>query len=538
MSPRVFRVAIGSLIASAALSAWSAWPAAAAADPPAPLSLLAAVRLTLEHDPNVAIEAARVDTARGLLLVESGVFDPVVSSGLTPADKTAPKTFTTSQETRTLQSTLGVSKQFRNGLSIEPGFEIDRSQSITGAAPGAQASNLGTFTFKIRQPLLRGRGRAAVQAAELAAGREVVASGFDLRHTVSQRVLAVGSQYWQVRAAEANLRVLRLSEQSSSELLENTRKLIAADQVPAADLVQLEASLAAAESARIGGERDLFAQRSALGREIGLDAAEIAALPLPADPFPAIRPEEVPPAAAAGRPYIDLGLRHRADLEAARQRLAETDLEWPAAENALKPQLDLVLSPGYSGLTGGAGAASFFSPLYRNVPGASAVASLVFSWPTFNQAARGNLLQLDAARRQNALAVERVAKQIGADVPAALDAVRRDAFQLGRAAEAVRLYERAVANEEKKLKGGSSTLLDLINQKDRLTAAGQAEVASELALALAILNLRFQTGTLVGAGSGGPGARVDAGAPPDTGEMEGDRLTTLPAAPPAVEVKP
>jgi outer membrane protein len=526
---------IGSLIALIALAtgaaAISAISAAADAAPPAALSLLTAVRLTLEHDPNVAIEAARVDTARGLLQVASGVFDPVVSSGLNPAEQTEPKTFTTSQETRTLQSTLGVSKQFRNGLSIEPQFEIDRAQDITGVAPGSEASNLGTFTFVIRQPLLRGRGRAAVQAAELAAGREVVASGFDLRHTVAQRVLVVASQYWQVRAAEDNLEVLRASERSSGELLANTRKLIAADQVPAADLVQLEASLAAAESARIGGERDLFTQRSALGREIGLDAAEIASLPLPADPFPGIRPEEVPPVAAAGHSYIDLGLRHRADLEAARQRLAETDLERPAAENALKPKLDLVLSPGYSGLTGGANTASFFSPLYRNVPGASAVASLAFSWATFNQAARGNLLQIDAARRQNALSVELVAKGIGADVPAALDAVRRDAFQLARAAEAVRLYERAVANEEKKLKGGSSTLLDLINQKDRLTAAGQAEVASELALALAILNLRFLTGTLLGERPGGPaGATAATAPPPESGEIEGARLTTLPPA--------
>ena len=530
MSPGVLGIAIGSLIALAGF-AGAEEPA-----PSSPLSLLAAVRLTLEHDPNVAIEAARVDTARGSLQVASGAFDPVISSVLTPADKTAPKSFTTGQESRTLQSTLGVTKLFRNGLSIEPGLEIDRSQDITGAAPGAQASNLSTVTFKIRQPLLRGRGRAVVQGAELAAGREVVATGFDLRHTVAQRVLTVASQYWQVRAAEANLEVLRASEQSSGELLANTRKLIAADQVPAADLVQLEASLAAAESARIGGERDLFTQRSSLGREIGLDAAEIAALPLPADPFPAVRPEEVPTAAGgAARPYIDLGLRHRADLEAARQRVVETDLERPAALNALKPQVDLVLSPGYSGLTGGANTVSFFSPLYSNIPGASAVASLVLSLPVFNQTARGNLLQLDAARRQNALNVELVAKGIGADVPAALDAVRRDALQLARAAEAVRLYERAVANEEKKLKGGSSTLLDLINQKDRLTAAGQAEVASELALALAVLNLRFQTGTLLGERPGGPGGPAGSAAAPDGGEIEGSRLTTLPQALP-VEV--
>ncbi len=58
----------------------------------------------------------------------------------------------------------------------------------------------------------------------------------------------------------------------------------------------------------------------------------------------------------------------------------------------------------------------------------------------------------------------------------------------------------------------------------RLTAAGQAEVASELALALAILNLRFQTGTLLGERPGAPGA------PADTGEIEAGRLTTLPTA--------
>ena len=131
--------------------------------------------------------------------------------------------------------------------------------------------NLGTLTFQIRQPLLRGRGRDAVQAAEHSAEREVAASGLDLRHTISQRLMVVVSQYWQVRAAESNLDVLRANEASARELLANTRKLIAADQVPAADVVQLEASLAAAESSRIGGERDLFAQRQSLGREIGLD---------------------------------------------------------------------------------------------------------------------------------------------------------------------------------------------------------------------------------------------------------------------------
>ena len=40
-----------------------------------------AVRLTLANDPNVAIDAARVDSARGALQIASGRFDPVVVLG-------------------------------------------------------------------------------------------------------------------------------------------------------------------------------------------------------------------------------------------------------------------------------------------------------------------------------------------------------------------------------------------------------------------------------------------------------------------------
>jgi len=486
--------------------------AAAEERPPSGLALMDAVRMTLERDPNVGIEVAQVDAARGALQFASGQFDPVVASALSQVSSKVPRSLSSSQETRTLQGTFGVTQQFRTGLILEPQFQLDRSQDLTA---GSGPLNAGTLTFQLRQPLLRGRGRAAVQAAELSAEREVAASRLDLRQAVAQRVVVVSSQYWQVRAAEHNLAVLRASESSSRELLENTRKLIAADQVPAADLVQLEASLASAESARIGGERDLFTQRQSLGREIGLDPGEIAALPLPSDPFPDVRPSSVPPLAES-RAFIDLALRRRADLEAARQRQAEADLRRRAAENALRPQLDLILAPGYSGLSDGAGAGSFFSPLFRNVPGASTALSLALSWPTLNRRALGSLLQVDAARRQSALAVDLLAKEIGADVPAALDSVGRDALRLEKAREAVRLFERTFANEEKKLRAGTSTLLDLITQRDRLTAARQTEVAAELNLALSLLDLRFRTGTLLG--NRGP-----------LGEVELARLTTLPS---------
>ncbi len=501
------------LAVSLLMASGSGAGATAQEPPPGPgLSLLETVHMTLERDPNLALEQTQLESARGSLEIASGQFDPVVTSGLIDTTSREPISLAARKETRTLLGTLGLTQQLRTGLSIEPQISLLRSEDVTTGSP---VGNESTVSFRIRQPLLRGRGRAATAAGELSAEREVAATGLDLRHTIARRILVVVSQYWTAAAAARNLEVLRASEESSRSLLENTRKLIAADQVPAAEQVQLEANLAAKESSRIGGERLLFDARQDLGREIGLDGGEIRVLPFPADPFPAVAPEAVPSPDGSG-PLIEEAIRQRADLRAARERQSATDVLRRAAENALLPQLDLIFTPSYSGLVSGADAGSFFSPLFRNVPGSSATLAFSLLWPTLNRRARGELAQLDAARRADALLVEQITKAIGADVPSSLDAVGRGARQLAKAHESVGLFERAVVNEEKKLRAGSSTLLDLISQRDRLTAARQSEVSAELALALALLQLRFDTGTLIG----------EEG---EEGTVQISRLTTLPA---------
>jgi outer membrane protein len=449
--------------------------------------------MTLERDPNLGIVQAQLESSRGALLVATGRFDPILTDQLLETDTKVPLGSGQSADRRTVENDLGVTKLFRSGLSIGPTVSLVRSaDSSVGPATG----NAGVLTFALRQPLLRGRGRAATAAVELAAGREVAASALDLLQATAQRIQVVVAQYWSLAAAQANLDILGASEASSRTLLATTRRLIEADITPAAEIVQLEANLAAKEASRIGGELALFQARQELGRQIGLDAPEIGVLPPAADPFPTLGPGALPPATDASR-LIATALAHRADLQAARTRLESADIQVRAADNALKPQLDLVFAPSYNGFAAGAGVPSFFYPLYRNVPGASFSLGLDLAWPTANRIARGGLEQVLAVRRQDALAVDLLVKTIGANVPSALQAVLRDAAQLERATLAVRLFERAVDNEEKKLRAGTSTLIDVITQRDRLTAARQGEVQSRLALAQALLDLRFETGTLV-----------------------------------------
>lgn len=448
--------------------------------------------MTLQQDPNLAVQEARLRGSRGALLSARGAFDPVLGSSVTELETESPLSETASSRESLLSNTLGLSKRFRSGLSIQPEMELVRTQED---GPG-EPLNVGTFAFTIRQPLLRGRGREATMAPELSAEREVTASGLDLRQTTAERVLAVASQYWVTRAAVLNLEILRETEDRARELLETSRKLIEGDVLPAAELVQVQADLAARESARIGGERTLFTARMDLGREIGLERDQIAALPLPTDPFPVVAPESLPDAGDQER-LVAVALARRSDRAAAIERRQGVEILYRASDNALKPQVDLVFTPSYSGLVQGTDAQQFFSPLFRNVPGVSSSLSLSVSWPTRNSLARGNQAQIRAALEESAFFQELVERRIGAEVPAAADAVARFAQQLQRATEAVRLFERTVQNEERKLRAGTSTLIDLITQRDRLTSARQSEVLAHLDLALALVQLRFETGTLV-----------------------------------------
>lgn len=457
------------------------------------LDLLEVVEMTFARDPNIFLVESQLTQARGALLSASSVFDPLVVAEVTASEAKSPLSESSRSETTTVLSSVGLTQELRSGLSLEPDFELRRTDDGTGAI------NMATVSFTLRQPLLRGRGREVVAAGEMAAERQVEASRLDLEHQIAERLLAVVTQYWTVKAAWLNLEVLRTTEARSRELLETTRRLIEADVTPAAEMVQLEADLTSREVSRIAGEQSLFRATQSLGREIGLDPQEIRELALPIEDFPFLKPGAISPEADTDE-LIERALERRADLLAARQRLDATRILLGAADNALKPQLDLVLTPSYSGLTEGEDVGEYFSPVFQNIPGLSTSLGLRLTWPTLNRRAEGDKIQAQASALQSERAVDLVAISIGAEVPTALDAVRQGAEQLDKITQAVGFFEKAVDNEIKKLRAGTSTLIDVLSQRDRLTAVRQQRVSVQLALALALLELRFQTGTLVESG--------------------------------------
>lgn len=473
------------------------------------LSLLEVVTLMLEHDPNVALAESSRAAARGSLLVASGRFDPRMTTDLATSDDRLPVAGGGLDEAESVDATWGVDSELRTGMILSPRVSIRRDELL-----GPGAVDRATVSFTVRQPLLRDRGRRAVAADERAAERELSAAELDLEHTVAERIRAVVDSYWRFKAAAENLTILETSEDRSRELLETTRRLIEADRVPAAEILQLQADVAAKESGRIRAEQELFAARQELGREIGLPYRQTRNLPLPEDGFPDLAPAAAPDVEQAPE-FLALAHERRSDVSAARQRLEASAFRTRAADNALLPRLDLLVTPGYSGLSEEGGAGGFVSSLLDDVPGLSTSVSVALSWPTLNRQARGGFLRARAVEEQSEYLLALLRNDLEASVPTALDSLARSSLELERAIESVRLFERAVTNEEKKLRAGTSTLIDVISQQDRLTLSRQSVVAAQLGVALALLDLRFETGTLL------------AGGEPDYA-VDGQALTTVP----------
>ena len=473
------------------------------------LSLLQAIQQTLERDPAIKIAQSRIDGAVGSAMLASSAFEPALTSSLELVDSQTPTSETTHTDQRTITETVAWTRLLRTGQTLTPSVTLEQEEGTPGASTG-------TVAFTFRQPLLRGREASANTVDERAAYQELDAGRLDLVFQISRKVAEVTNAYWAARAAMLDLQILQETEQRSRELLDTTRRLVDADITPAADLIQLEADLIFRESNRIASEQTLYARLQSLGQAIGWSADEIATIGLPNDPFPRIEVEEIPSSAQG---YLQDSLRLRADLLAAQERLTAAEIRLEGAEDDLKSRLDLVLTPSYTGFVEGDGFGDIPASLTDNVPGLSATIGLSYTLPLGNRRAEASHILSSAAAGQQALTVDSNRIQIGAAVPTALEAVRSNADRSQKLERAVELFKKTLSNEEKKLRVGSSTLIDVLNQRDRLTTAQQRLVSAQLALAQALIDLRFETGTLVRQATEG------------VQDIRLDDLTTLPQDP-------
>lgn len=461
------------------------------------LGLLETVRQTLSLDPNIHLQQREVEASRGRALEASGAFDIRLTSQLDRSlerqgIRVSALDFT-HQVAHLTSYRAGVSKLLRTGVEVTPSLKIIQRDERGALIP---PENQSEVSFQIRVPLARGFGSKVTTAQERASKIILEVSRLDLRHIVATRVLQTVRAYWAYLSATRRLEILTLSEQRAQELLDKTQALVDANEVPAAELLQLKANLADKTANRIAGQQTLIEARHQLGIAIGIPLERMTVLPSPGDEFPSAAAPPVRDEDSSER-FIGEALARRSDLASVRLREDAERIRLLAARNRLKPQIDLIVRGGYAGINAGSRTRDYLSVLGENVEGMTVFGGLSFDFPPANREARGQFLQQEALWQQQGILLADLQRKIQSGVIVAMQQLRHRAEELKKSEEAIAQYMTAVQNEQAKRQLGLATLINVLEMEDRLIGASLGNLSAQEQFAIGLAQLRFETGTLV-----------------------------------------
>jgi len=486
---------------------------AAQAPPPASsssargLTLIQAVQSTLQNHPVLMSQQAQVEISRGQREQSSSIFDSTTQAGLSqrrtatpllnsqfqPGGQTGPLIFT--QNSNLTDYSLDFSRLFRNGVSAQSTFAVGRNTDNFARAIGLNTSNMNLV---ISLPLLRGRGRKVVAAQEQASIAGVDAALFDVNQLMSQLISTTAASYWNLVAARKNLAIAVEAEERGRIYRETVQALVDADHVPRNDLNDVTANLAQRTATRIALEQEAIAAQAQLALNMGKKPGEILEeIGELADDFPYGEDQKVPSNTSVSlKYYLEEALDRRADYFAAQRRNAGAGMLLTAAKNRVLPQVDFSVGAGYSGMGEGRNGNSFFAAPVSNV-GPNAYAGITYVFSGRNQAARGALRQTSAATQQAELKAEELARNIGAQVVIADQAVINSILGEREMRRAVTAFQAALSGEREKYRAGMGSIVDVLIVEDKLNNALIQQVQAQQAYALAVVQFRFSTGTLL-----------------------------------------
>ncbi|MES2949269.1 MAG: TolC family protein [Pseudomonadota bacterium] len=467
------------------------------------LGLLDSVHVALARNPNVLNSGFQVEIAQGQLQQAQGPFDTVFATSLsnqrkhtvnTAADQLlAGEGAADSVASDETNSSVKLTQLLRNGVTIEPSLSISRATDNSVTSQQTAVANRATVAVNVTVPLLKNNGADVVAVGERTAQLELEAVRLDRTQVLSQATLGVVSAYWAYLAAEKSRLVAVDAETSSVRRTEDTNKLVQAEVLPAAERDLVAADGAAKRSARIAAEQALEEARAALARSMGLSPQEAHALPLPGEDFPSVLAPAPYPVRQLER-MRELALRQRADLQAAQIRYGQAEINLDATRKGLKPQLDLILGVGVSGLNEGNANTNYFGAANSNLRGPNATLGLNYQFPVQNRGAAGLLTQKQGAVDQLGTNRRDLQASILISIEGLATSVHRLGLQLADSKLSVELYAKSVENEEIRRKMGRSTLIEVLNVSDRLLQARQSLTAVQLNYANAIAQLRFACG--------------------------------------------
>lgn len=469
-------------------------------------------KLTFNNSPAIKRNALTVNSAEGNFKTQKGAFDYQIVSSISlirdqfnPFDIDPINNYLSigKLKSRGTSISLELQKKHRTGLStnLSIDYSLDNNNYLINnfgesVNPFIADHNVSA-TFSLTQPLLRGNNKKVTTAQEQQSIINLKNAKNNSRFANSYELYSLGISYWQYVTAFKSLKIYKENETRVKRVLEVTQELVKADKKPKGDLIQIQADLASQERQTRIAQQTLYSSKLNLGRVVGFNEDESKKINIPINEFPEIKESGIDSSYNKTK-LIELAQKNRLDIEAAKRTQEALALQTNLASNYKKPQLDLTGYINYGGMNMGNGLdvalTSFIRNQGRNVGFGF---SLNFSLPINNNQAKGNYIQSKAILEDQEISNKNLQRNINLNVSIAFEAINTSIATLEKTKKSLDFYQKVYDNEQVKFQNGLTTLLNLILFQERLTFAQLEYLQAHQQFAIAILNLRYETGSLV-----------------------------------------
>jgi len=445
--------------------------------------------------------------------------DPSVTGTLSWAHLTTPQssaflTGTNSLINRQAVTNFGIQQGFLTGTIVNLGLN-NTSTTSNNPRNDFNPSTTSSLGLTITQHLMQGFGPSVNSRQIRIAKNNREVSDLTFKLQVETTVAAVMTLYWDLVAFNENVRVAREAVAAATRLWEDNKR-----QVEVGTLAPIEVTRALAQIAT--GEQQLtIAQTQVLQQETIIKTALSrtgVASPSVAEahiiPTDQINVPDTQPIAPI-QDMTAMALSSRPELAQSRIQLQNQGLTIRGSRNALLPTIDAVanfsngaLAGQPSDLVAPPGTVHSNNPFF--IGGYGSVLSQIFSrnFPNYslgfninipirNRAAQAQVINDELTLRQQQLGLQRLENQVRTDVVNAVIAVTQARAQYQAATKSHALQAQTLDAEQKKLALGASTIYNVIQDQQALTAAESSEVAAKAAYYKAKVEMERATGQIL-----------------------------------------
>jgi len=448
--------------------------------------------LALEHNLAIKVQLIAPAIAAEKVSEQEARFEAAFFSNLTYSKTDTPTSTTLSGSEVDYSSVdLGVEVPLRTGGTVT--FDLAESRTKTNNVFSTlDPAYVSDLSISISQPLLRNAGKRANTHAIRIANYERQIIDTQTKLEMIRVIAAADRWYWRLYAARRELGVRKKEYDLAKAQLEQARRFVDAGERPMIEIIRAEAGVAVRLEAIITSENELRDRERELKKLLNKPGLK---MQTPTALIPATEPDPVH-YKLDKQSLVAKAIDNRMEMLEMELRIAADVSTIDYLQNQALPLVTLGYKYNINGL--GATRSESFDMLddKRFEDHQLGLRLLI---PLGNQAAKSRLLQAFYQRRQRLATRENRQAAIELEVLNAIDQLEANWQRILASRQNAILAGRLFEAEKRQFELGLGTSTDVLDAQTTFADAQSAEILALTEYQIALVDLSYATGTLLGA---------------------------------------